>query len=366
VTDRGGQEILERLIKKEIRDLVRVKDTFDERFEYLRLDKNERLLPFDGEVLGELRKKITSAGLSGYGELGPLYRRLAEYLSVGTDQLLIAHGSDIAIKSLYEACVGRGDNIVLHLPCYAMYRVYGRMFGAEVRGVPVRDDWNADLEGMLKQVDGRTKFVVMENPNGFVGTRPSLDVIERAASFLHRKGALLLIDEAYLYVENDRSETIPLINAHPNLVVSQSFSKAHGLAGMRVGYLVGDGGLMGQVAKVRPMHEVTNLSALAATWVLDHPELLKEYQDATRQSKEFLKTELPGIGITFRDGHGNFILLHLPPEGRTVDMAERLKERGILIRRPFEEPYLRGWSRVCVGSPVDSKRFVDALKSILS
>lgn len=357
---------IEKLFKKEIRELERVKDTFDERFEYLRLDKNERVLPFDNKLFNEFKANIKSEDLSSYAELGFVYRVLAQYLNVGTEAMLLASGSDLAIKSIYESCVERGDNVVLHAPSYAMYRVYAKMFGAEPRMVSVGNDWSLDVAAMLSKVDDKTKMMVIENPNGFVGTKPSLLEIRECAGFLEKKGVILLIDEAYLYVENNRSGTIPLIAEYPGMIVSQSLSKGHGLAGARAGYLVGNPEVIKYISRVRPMHEVTNLTGLAIEWVIKHPEILDEYQGMIRESKDFLKTEIVSLGIPFKDTHANFVLLYLPEEGRTKGITQKLKDNMILIRRPFEETNLKGWCRVCVGTPDGCRQFIDTLKLLMA
>jgi len=313
----------------------------------------------------EFKANVKSEDLSSYAELGFVYRVLAEYLNVSTEAMLLASGSDLAIKSIYESCVERGDNVVLHAPSYAMYRVYAKMFGAEPRMVPVGSDWNLDVQGMLSRVDNNTKMLVIENPNGFVGSKPSLEEIRECAAFLAKKGAILLIDEAYLYVENDRSETIPLIAECPGLIVSQSLSKGHGLAGARAGYIVGDTEIMRYISRVRPMHEVTNLTGLAIEWVIRHPEILAEYQQMIRKSKDYLKAEISLLGIPYKDTHANFVLFYFPEEGKTRGITQRLKDNMILIRRPFEESNLKGWCRVCVGTLDDCRRFMDTLKQLL-
>jgi histidinol-phosphate aminotransferase len=358
--------LIERAIKEEIKALHRVKDTLDDRFEYLRLDKNERLLPFAKGQLMDFISRIKSEDLSGYGELGAVYRRIAQYVGVRENQILLASGSDLAIKSVYEACIGKGDGVVLHSPCYAMYRVYSNMFGAYVKAVPVRNDWSIDTDQMLRLIDGKIKLMVLENPNGFIGTEPLLEEIEYCASELYRKNTILLVDEAYRFIEHKRSAMIGAIERHPNLIVSHSFSKGHGLAGARIGYIVGNDKLMEYISRVRPMHEITNLSALAIEWVLDHPEMLEEYQRSIGISKEYLRAAASSLGIAYRDTHANFTLFYFPDEGRTRNIAKKLKDKGILIRRPFEEASLKGWSRVCVGSIDDAKIFMNALRIILA
>jgi len=357
--------LIERVVKEEIKNLERIKDTFDDRFEYLRLDKNERIIPFKEEQLNDFRNGIKSESISGYAELGPMYRKLADYLNVHSDQLLLATGSDLAIKSIYEACVTKGDSVVLHMPSYAMYRVYAGMFGASIKAIPVKNDWSIDVDAMLSALGSNTKMLVIENPNGFVGTEPEISQIEYCASYLNKKEVLLLVDEAYYYVKNSRSKVIGLISKYPNLIVSQTFSKCHGIAGTRFGYLVGDPTIMAYISRVRPTHEVTSLTMQAAEWILEHPEILEDYRQQIRESKHYLMGEMVRLGIECRDAHGNFLLVYCPDEGRTKGLTEKLKKMRILVRRPFEEQYLFGWIRITIGAMNDSEKLVEALNRIL-
>jgi histidinol-phosphate aminotransferase len=364
--DKDIPKLINRLVKDEIKALVRIKDTLDDRFDYLRLDKKERLLPFPNDLFAEFCASIKDEHLSGYHELGETYQKLANYIGVHEDQLLLTAGSDLAIKSVYEACLSKGDNIILHLPSYAMFRVYANMFGVETRGVHVTKDWTIDADGMLACVDENTKMIVVENPNGFVGTTPPFEILEHFARELNDKNILFLIDEAYFYVEHDQSQSHKLIEQYPNVLVTQTFSKAHGLAGVRVGHLIGHVDLMDFIRRVRPMHEIASLSALALGWVLDHSDLLKDNQDSLKNAKTVMLDGLKNLNINARDSHTNFILAYLPNEGKTEHLTQKLKDKKILIRRPFEEPNLKGWILICIGAEQHSKRFLSVLSKLLN
>lgn len=357
--------LIEKIVKPEIKSLVRIKDTDEHREEYLRLDKKERLVPFNEELFTQLTKGLSFEDFACYYELEPTYRKLADYLGVKREQLLLASGSDLSIKSVYEACIEKGDHIVLHAPGYAMFFVYADMFGAEYTRVPVQKDWNIDAEAMLKAVTEKTKLVVVENPNGFVGTIPSDEAIEHLASELLKKNVLLLIDEAYYYVDHTTSTSHKLIEKYPNVIITQTLSKMHGLAGVRIGYLIGNAELMEYIQRVRPMHEITSISAITAQWVIEHPVLLEEYRQVLRENKVYLIEELKKLNIEAKTSHANFVLVYLPNEGKTENIQEKLKEHKILVRRPFTEPFLEGWMLVCVGPKDAMDQFLNAIKSII-
>ena len=352
---------LERILRPQIFNLNRLRDEDTERMNFLRLDKNERLLPFPDDLITQFKERITFDSLSAYYDLAPLYKKLSKSLGVKKEQTHIAAGSDLAIKSIFEACAVPNDNIILHAPSYGMYRIYAKMFGLQERIVPVKNDWIVNLEGMLEQVNQRTKLVVIENPNGFVGTKPLISDIIQLASELYKRNTILLLDEAYNYVENTECVNRDLVQKFPNVIISQSFSKAHGLAGLRVGYLVGEAKLVQHISRVRPMHEISSIAAIAADCLLDNANLIEDYQMSIAESKKYLFKSLDYLQVPCRDTHANFILLYMPNKGLTSNITQRLYKHGILIRRPFEEQELEGWVRVCVGDKNDSKQFIEAL-----
>lgn len=358
-------ELFKKIIKPEIINLNRMKDTHDERYDFLRLDKNERIIPFDHLLLNELKSSLTSEVVSGYAELGKVYRKLASYLGINTENLLITSGSDLAIKSVFESCISKNDEIILHLPSYGMYRVYANMFGAYVRAVPLNSEWKPDIDKMLSMINPRTKFLAIENPNGFVGSTISKEDIEKLCKKTLENEVILFLDEAYHYVENSENTSAVLIDKYPNVIITQTFSKGHGLAGLRLGYLIAHESLMKYIERVRPMHEISSFTAVATEWMLDHPEILKEYQIKISKSKEILKLELLKLDIDFRINPTNFFLINFRNEKISKDISKKFYEKKILIRRPFDEELLKGWCRICIGDQNDTYQFLNALNEIL-
>ncbi len=358
-------DFIEKLVKPEILSLQRFQEKQPDRYDYLRLDRKERLIPFDQKLFKKFIQSIKFEEISGYYELDNTYRKLAKFLGVAENQIFLTAGSDLGVRSIYESTVLPADNVVLHSPSYAMFRVYAKMYGAEARMVPLTEDWQIDVQGMLNCVDDKTKLVAVENPNGFVGTSPDEKTIEFLAAELHSRGILLVLDEAYYFLENAKCRSQRLIEKYPNVLISQTFSKAHGLAGLRFGYLIGHPKLIEYISRVKPLHEVSSLAAKAAEWVIDHPQLLAENRVSIKESKGYLIKELKKIGVNVRDSHASFVLAYLPNEGKTKNIAEKLKEKKILIRRPFEENFLKGWLLICVGTLEHSKYFLKCLKEIL-
>jgi len=358
-------KLIKSTIKKEIKNLKRTNKFIKDRFNYIRLDKNERLLPIKKNDLRSFISSISENDIMAYPEIDDIYKKLSKFLNVDVSQLLIAAGSDIAIKSVFETFVSKKDSVVLQSPSYAMTEVYAKMFGAEVKYFETNKNLNVEIKNIYAKIDKKTKLIVIENPNGFVGSVFNKDEIEKLARQLLNKNIFLLIDEAYFYIENDRFNKKSLINKYPNVIISQTFSKAHGLAGIRFGYLISNFKIMNFIKKVKPMHEISSLSVKAAHWVLDRPGMVKAFKKSIKQSKKYLKKELSILKINNKMTSGNFFLMDAPNFGRTKNLSLELKQKNILIRRPFEQKNIKGWIRVGVGSLSECKKFVIAIKSIL-
>ena len=136
--------------------------------------------------------------------------------------------------------------------------------------------------------------------------------IEKFAKNLLTKNIILLIDEAYFYVENDCFNKKNLLKKYPNVIISQTFSKGHGLAGLRFGYLISNTKLMYYLKKVRPMHEISSLSAKAANWIFKRPYLHSEFQKSVKESKKYLIKELLALKIKHKMTTANFFLIYAP------------------------------------------------------
>ncbi len=354
---------LKKYVKPAVLDVQRevIRDELAARPAFLRLDKNENLHAFDDEPFEAFRQTITQDLVWGYPDLKPLYEKVAAQNGVGSDQVLIANGSDVAIKALFDACVAPGDQIVLHAPSYFMFDIYAGLAGATVASVPVGADWVPDLDRMMAAVGPKTRLMVIEDPSGFIGTAITPAQMRHLAAHLHERGVLLLIDEAYLYVLGEQSVHMPLLDEFDNVLISRTMSKAHGLAGARVGFLMSNPALMAQVTKCRPLYEVSALSAHAASWALDHPEFVAEYRQMVVESKGKIFAKLDTLGVKHRDTKGNFVLVHC--DALTADeMVRQLADQGILVRRPFTDSKITDWVRVSVAGPWATRKFLEAFE----
>ncbi|HWA83732.1 MAG TPA: histidinol-phosphate transaminase [Fimbriimonadaceae bacterium] len=308
------------------------------------MDRNERTHPFSEAFVESLRSRITGELAMTYPEPGPLYDRFSSWLSLDRDQLLFHSGSDLAIKAVFETYISAGDKILLHLPGYAMYKVYANMFQANAEFMEYDADLRFDIDSYTDRLDGSYRMVVLENPNGFTGNAHRMDAILRLAEKAQKHGVILLADEAYFHFIDETAAD--LIGRFDNLIVVRTFSKAFGLAGLRAAYLLSQRRNIENLYKVKPMHELNAAAIAAIDTLLDHEGEFSRFIAETAVSREHLARGLNSLGVRTSESRANFLAAKFGPALDGAAVSDHLKQFGFLIRRPFREKHLKDWSRV--------------------
>lgn len=332
-------------IKKEIANLVRVRDMSEKRQGMFRMDRNERTMAFTEDIMSAIRERITSETLTNYPEIEPLYEKMARYLNVGTENLIFHTGSDLVIKSIYETYISRGDKVLLPKPAYAMYSVYAEMMQAEMITQEYGAGWKFDLEEYKeKLVYEKPKIAVLENPNGSIGNCYSHEQVEDFIRTAAQTGTLAVIDEAY--IDFCGCSVIDLVERYDNLIVVRTMSKAWGMAGLRVGYAVSNRDIINALFQVKPMHQLTSFSIITAEILLNHDAAVKAYIEEMKLVREYVAAELARRNISTTDSVVHFVTAEL---GNAMDVdrfRQFLSEKKYMIRRPFGMPQLKTWVRI--------------------
>src|ERR1017187_650961 len=238
----------------------------------LRLDFNENTLACSPEVR-EVLGRISTSDLTRYPEREPIEAVVAEHLGVLPEQAVLTNGVDEAIHVLFETFLESGDEVLLPVPTYTMYEVYASATDARVVPIQAAADLQFPFERLLAAITPRTKIIAIANPNspsGSVATRAQL--IELAHRAPH---AVLLVDEAYFHFHGET--VIDLIGIVPNLIVARTFSKAYGLAGLRIGVLAGPVDLMRWVRRVLSPYSVNSLALACLPPAIDDSGYLNWY-----------------------------------------------------------------------------------------
>lgn len=308
------------------------------------LDKNENLDPELLKLSHQVLASIPAIALATYPEAGDLYRKLGNWAGVSPDSLLLTPGSDGAIRLCYEAFVEGGDAVVHTDPTFAMYPVYGQMFGSRALKVEYQrgaDGPQLDLERVRRLVrDERPKLLCLPNPDSPTGTVADAGRLRALLVECEAAGTLFLLDEAYHPFHE--VSVVSWTAQSRNLIVARTFAKAWGVAGLRIGYAVGHPDTIALLHKMRPMYETSTLAVEFMLRMLDHADAMQASVARTLQGKEFFADSMRALGFSVPAAAGNF--LHVGFGDRAVAVHAALKGE-VLYRANFEHACLAGFSR---------------------
>jgi histidinol-phosphate aminotransferase len=326
------------------------------------LDKNENLDPELLMISQQVLASVSPNAISTYPELGELYRRLAKWVDVTPDSLLITAGSDGVIRSVFEAFIEQGDGVAHTLPTFAMYPVYSQMFGANtttLEYVRSNDGPHLDLKLVLEVLHvQKPKILCLPNPDSPTGTVFSAEALLEILSACEASETLLLLDEAYhpFYEWSG----VPWTQRSRNLIVARTFAKAWGAAGMRIGYAVGHPETIALLHKMRPMYEMSTIAVEFIAKMLDFINAMESSVARIQEGKIFFSREMASLGFKVFPAESNFI--HIAFGERANDIHLALEEGKVLYRKSFEHPSLAGFSRFTVATKSEMIKVINLIK----
>jgi histidinol-phosphate aminotransferase len=289
---------------------------------------------------------------------GVLLERICARHDVEPERVAIGHGADALIGHLATAMLTAGDEAVIPAPSFVTYRQDVARVGATAVEVPVHPDGVLDLEALGASVGDRTRLVFVCNPNNPTGGLAPRGAVEALVAALP-PSVLVVLDEAYAeYVEPELYQDGPaLVRAYPNVAILRTFSKLFGLAGLRVGYLVGPPAVADAVRRLRHWYDVTDAGHLAAAASIDDLQELARRRAATDATRSQWAAALRAVGLQPLPSATNFLTSPVP---QAAELADRLAARGVLVRAvggPLGELL-----RVSLGNDDDLEQLVAALK----
>ncbi len=336
----------------------------------VKLASNEN--PLGPSPLGLAAAREAVAGVHRYPDDGGhrLKDKLAARLGVSPDMIILGAGSSDVIAMVARAFLGPGRNAVFSRHGFAMYPIYTMAAGAEGRAAAAlppdhpRMPYGHDLEAMAHLVDGDTRVVFVANPNNPTGTWLARDELEAFLAGLPGH-VVVVLDEAYTeYVEDPGfPDGVAWLARFPNLVVTRTFSKIYGLAGLRVGYGVASPALVDILGRVRQPFNVGVPALAAAEAALEDGAFLERSRRLNREGLARLAAAFDAMGLAHIPSAGNFVTFALDRDGLAV--YEALLRRGVIVR-PVANYDLPRHLRVTVGTAEDNERFLRALREVLA
>ncbi len=298
-----------------------------------------------------------AAGVNRYGDhrATSVREALANRLGVSSDQVTVGNGSSGILQQLYLSYVDPGDEVVFPWRSFEVYPVFARLMNGVSLQVPLAADLGFDIDALVAAVSDRTKLIILATPNNPTGTASTTTELR---SLLNQvpEHVVVCVDEAYReFLDPGFGDPVTeLLPDFANLIVTRTFSKAHGLAGLRVGYGIGHPELIATVDKTLLPFAVNALAQAAALAALDHEPAIGERVQAILAERARVEVELAAAGWRFPNHQGNFVWLALGE--RTDAVAFELERRGVVVR-----PFSGDGIRITIGAAEENDRFLAAL-----
>ncbi|MHA7856242.1 histidinol-phosphate transaminase [Marinobacter shengliensis] len=331
--------------------------------EIIKLASNENPLGPSEKALAAARKALEELCLYPDGNGFELKQALAKRFGVEMDQITLGNGSNDVLEVIARCFADADSEVVFSQYAFAVYPLVTQAIGA--KGVPVpAKEWGHDLDAMAAAVTERTKLVFVANPNNPTGTVHTARAIE---AFLDKipERVLVVLDEAYCeYLTGDEyPDGIKLLERYPNLIVCRTFSKAWGLAALRVGYAISSPAIADILNRVRQPFNVDSIALAAATAVLQDEAYLNRSREVNEAGLRQLSEAFELMGLPYIPSAGNFIAVEVGDQARGIYQA--LLSHGVIVR-PIAGYGMPHHLRVSVGLPEENERFLDALSQSLA
>ena len=325
----------------------------------LRMMSNENPLPPSEKVARAIMQAAHQSNLYPHSA-HKLREELAKPYGLGAENVILGGGSNEIIDIVIRTFVAPGDEVIIPVPTYSPYEIRTRISGGKPVLIPLTENYDLDVNGIIKAISGATKLIFICNPNNPTGNR----FAEKDLKEIIATGVPTVIDEAYYELETNGQSMAPLVKEHPNVIVTRTLSKAYGLAGLRVGYAFADASLITYLSRVKMPWNVDLLSLEAALAAIEDEADLAKKREIIVSGREYLRSELGKIeGLRTFPSEGNFVLIDATGTGYTSEeIVQGILEQGVFIR-PMSPHHLgEGFVRVTVGTPEQNTRCVEAFK----
>jgi len=328
----------------------------------VRMMSNENPLPPSQKVLDAIERASRLGNL--YPDTGPrLKQKLGKMAGLSAENVILGNGSTDVINFVLQTFVAPGEEVVISVPTFPMYETRTRVNGGLPVLVPMGADLYWDMKAILQAVTSKTKLIFICTPNNPTGNVIAANDIRRILDL----GVPTFIDEAYYELADEPVTYAPWIREYPHALINRTFSKAYGLAGLRLGYLYADAKVINYLNRVRIPWNVSLIALAAACAALEDVEDQRAKLENNAAGRAYLVEEVNKIpGFRAFQSQGNFVLIDASVLGRPAnEIVNSMIERGIFVR-PMAGHHLTGFIRVTVGTPETNRRFVEVFKETVA
>lgn len=326
----------------------------------VKLASNENPLGPSGKVSAALAQASKQVTRYPDGNGFSLKLALAEKYQLNADQITLGNGSNDVLELIARAFVSNTDQVMFSQYAFAVYPLVTQAIGAKAVIAPARN-YGHDLQAMSTLITEQTKLIFIANPNNPTGTHLAADEVE---AFIAQVPAttLVVLDEAYAEYGERTVDSVRWLKQYSNLIITRTFSKAYGLAGLRVGYALSHPSVADLINRIRQPFNVNSLALAAATVALNDDDYIAKTKQLNDAGMAQLMAGLKRLGLVSIPSKGNFITVDVQKKGDEV--FDDLLKQGVIVR-PVTNYGLPQHIRVSIGLEYENQRFLDALKEVL-
>jgi len=342
---------------KPVEELTREYGVFD----VVKLASNENPIGCSPYVTLAITEQLGKLARYPDGNGHYLKQALSDFTDVNIECITLGNGSNDLLDILARAFVSADDAVVYSQYCFTVYPMVTKMQGAIGIKVPAHR-FGHDLKGMRQAVEDNpnTKMVFIANPNNPTGTRLDYKELRKFMASIP-SSVLVVLDEAYIEYSPE-SNNRALLDEFDNVVIVRTFSKAYGLAGLRVGYALSSAAIADLLNRIRQPFNVSRVGLAGAVAALGDQNFIEETRKTNQEQMSWLEKQFDALGLAFIKSHANFIMIEIED---AADIYQALLEQGVIVR-PLASYGLDNWLRITVGIAEDNLRLIDTLRSILT
>ena len=325
----------------------------------IKLASNENPLGPSPKALQAMHAALENAHLYPDGSGFYLIKAIAAKLAVAPANVILGNGSNEVIEFLGHAFLNPGDDIITCQYAFIVYKLLATAFGVRTIETP-SPDYQQNLDATLEAITPKTRLIFIPNPNNPTGTLISQSAI---ADFMSRvpDSIPVIFDEAYFEFLDEPPDTLPFVREGRNVVVLRTFSKIHGLAGLRLGYAIAPPEIIEVLHKTRQPFNVNSIALTGALTALDDEAHLRQTKEVVDEGRAYLQEQFAEMQIAFVPAVANFLMVNV---GDGCAVFEKLLQRKIIVR-PLKGYALPEWVRISVGTMEENKKLIAVLKDVI-
>lgn len=325
----------------------------------IKINQNESPFDLPDKIKKKVLDNLKNKKWNIYPDFIPerIYEKVADKLGVTKENIIIGNGSNEMIFTLLAATIEKNRKIIISEPTFTVYKLIASNLNADIKVISLNDDFSYNVDSMMEEAKTKGSITIVCSPNNPTGTTCSY---ENIIKLLEASNGIVVVDEAYIHFGG--KSVIELINKYSNLVILRTFSKAFGLAGLRIGLLISNHELVKQLFKVKMPYNLNVLTLTVLDAVFDDISFVEENVDYILDQRNKLNEELNKLkNLYVVPTETNFFLVKVEDSKRIFD---KLLEYGVLVRDVSSYPMLKNYLRISIGSKEENEVLVDALRKI--